>query len=169
MTIAGQQGAFVNDVNLDSMAGCPLFADMSAKEFEWLAGFFVAQEMAEGKTLYVENMTGESLFLIAKGAVRISQMVAEGNEQTLVILGVGDTFGELAVIDAGVRATTARIVEDAVLFSLPRTAFEQVCSQNPRIGMQLTLNIFKAFSDRQRRAKQDYRKMLLAGLERKKA
>jgi len=159
----------VNDVNLNALQDSPLFHGLAAKEIEFFATSLAQQRMSAGKTIYIENMTGESLYLIKKGSVRISQMLAEGEEQTLVVLGPGDTFGELAVIDGGPRAATARVIEDVNLFSLSRKDYNQLCSNNPRLGMQLTLNIFRSFSERLRRSKQDYRNMLIASINRKKS
>lgn len=146
----------------------PLFSGLAAKEIEFLSNLFVPNEMSAGKTIYIENMAGECLYLIEMGSVRISQMLAEGDEQTLVVLGPGDTFGELAVIDGGPRAATARVIEDVRLFALSRKEYNQLTNNNPRLGMQLTLNIFRTFSSRLRRSKQDYRNMLIASINRKK-
>jgi CRP-like cAMP-binding protein len=159
----------VNDVNLDALKDSPLFHGLAAKEIEFFGTFLAQQQLSAGKTIYIENMTGESLYLIKKGSVRVSQMLAEGEEQTLVVLGPGDTFGELAVIDGGPRAATARVIEDVSLFSLNRKNYNQICANNPRLGLQLTLNIFKSFSERLRRSKQDYRNMLIASINRKKS
>ena len=159
----------MNDVNLNALQDSPLFHGLAAKEIEFFATSLAQQQMSAGKTIYIENMVGESLYLIKKGSVRISQMLAEGEEQTLVVLGPGDTFGELAVIDGGPRAATARVIEDVNLFSLSRKDYNQLCSNNPRLGMQLTLNIFRSFSERLRRSKQDYRNMLIASINRKKS
>ncbi|HMB16924.1 MAG TPA: cyclic nucleotide-binding domain-containing protein [Pelovirga sp.] len=159
----------MNDVNLNALQDSPLFHGLAAKEIEFFATSLAQQQMSAGKTIYIENMAGESLYLIKKGSVRISQMLAEGEEQTLVVLGPGDTFGELAVIDGGPRAATARVIEDVNLFSLSRKDYNQLCSNNPRLGMQLTLNIFRSFSERLRRSKQDYRNMLIASINRKKS
>ncbi|MBW6508196.1 MAG: cyclic nucleotide-binding domain-containing protein [Desulfuromonadales bacterium] len=158
----------MNNVNLDGLKDSPLFKGLAAKEMELFGTFLTPQQISAGKTIYIENMTGESLYLLSKGAVRISQMLAEGDEQTLVILGPGDTFGELAVIDGGPRAATARVVEDVSLFALLRKDYYQLCNNNPRLGMQLTLNLFRSFSERLRRSKQDYRNMLIASINRKK-
>mgnify|MGYP006289758103 FL=1 len=159
----------MNDVNLDALKDSPLFHGLAAKEIEFFGTFLAQQQLSAGKTIYIENMTGESLYLIKKGSVRVSQMLAEGEEQTLVVLGPGDTFGELAVIDGGPRAATARVIEDVSLFSLNRKNYNQICANNPRLGLQLTLNIFKSFSERLRRSKQDYRNMLIASIHRKKS
>lgn len=158
----------MNNVNLSALKDSPLFIGLAGKEIEFLGKFLVPHQMAAGKTIYIENMAGECLYLIDKGSVRISQMLAEGEEQTLVVLGAGDTFGELAVIDGGPRAATARVVEDVKMLALSRKDFNQLSSNNPRLGMQLTLNIFRSFSERLRRSKQDYRNMLIASINRKK-
>lgn len=158
----------MTNVNWNNLKDSPLFNGLAAKEIEFLGTVLTPQQMSAGKTIYIENMTGESLYLISNGAVRISQMLAEGEEQTLVVLGSGDTFGELAVIDGGPRAATARVVEDVSLLSLTRKDYNQLCTNNPRLGMQLTLNIFRSFSQRLRRSKQDYRNMLIASINRKK-
>lgn len=157
----------MNHVNLSILKDSPLFNGLAAKEIEFLGAFLAPQQMSAGKTIYIENMSGESLYLLSKGSVRISQMLAEGDEQTLVVLGPGDTFGELAVIDGGPRAATARVIEDVNLLALTRKDYNQLCNNNPRLGMQLTLNIFRSFSERLRRSKQDYRNMLIASLNRK--
>ncbi len=159
----------MNDVNLDALKDSPLFHGLAAKEIEFFGTFLTQHQMSAGKTIYIENMTGESLYLINKGSVRVSQMLAEGEEQTLVVLGPGDTFGELAVIDGGPRAATARVIEEVTLFSLNRKNYNQICANNPRLGLQLTLNIFRSFSERLRRSKQDYRNMLIASINRKKS
>ena len=158
----------MNQINLSAVKESPLFVGLAEKEIEFIGKFLTPHQMSAGKTIYIENMAGECLYLIYKGAVRISQMLAEGEEQTLVVLGSGDTFGELAVIDGGPRAATARVIEDVKMFALSRKDFNQLSTNNPRLGLQLTLNIFRCFSERLRRSKQDYRNMMIASLSRKK-
>lgn len=155
-------------VNLKNLRDSPIFEGLSSDEKDHLAEFFVVKQVAAGKTIYIENMAGENLYLISSGAISISQMIGEVDEETLVILRSGETFGELAMIDEGLRAVTARVVEEAELYLLSRTEFNQLATANPSLGMRLTHNLFRIFSKRLRQAKSDYRDMLLATLERKK-
>ncbi len=157
----------MGQVNFTSLTDSPLFKNMAAKEIEYLSSIFTVRQVLGGKTVFIENMPGESLYLIKRGTVQISQMLAETNEQILIVLGAGDIFGELAVIDGGKRSTTARIAEDAVLYGLNCKDFNTLASENPRLCMQLTLNIVRIFCSRMRSAKKDYRTMLMAGLSRK--
>ena len=82
----------MDQVNLSDLSDSPLFKGLAAKEIEFLGSVFSARQVAEGKTVFIENMPGEALYLIKRGTVRISQMLAEGDEQILVVLGAGDIF-----------------------------------------------------------------------------
>jgi CRP-like cAMP-binding protein len=145
----------------------PLFKGLASKEIEYLSSIFTVNQLSEGKTIFIENMPGESLYLIKQGTIKISQMLAEVDEVDLMTLEAGDVFGEMAVIDGGNRLVRARITKSAVLYSLHRKAFNTLVSEQPRLGLQLTLNIVRIFSARLRSAKKDYRTMLTASLARK--
>lgn len=147
-------------IDFSDLMDSPLFKGLAAKEVEFLATLFTAYPVAEGKTVFVENMPGESLYIIKKGTIRISHMLSENNEQILVVLGAGDIFGELAIIDGDARATSARVAEDAVLYGLKRKTFMTLASERPRLGMQLTLNLAQTLSLKMRAAKKDYHVML---------
>lgn len=158
----------MSQVSFDGMNDSPLFVGMAASEIKKLEKIFTVREIAEGKTIFIENMPGESLFLIKQGTVMISRMLAEGDEQVLIILGPDDVFGEMAVLDGGARSATARIAEDAILYGLTRKNYEAMAAQDPRLGLKFTLNIVRIFSSRVRNSQKDYRAMLLASLKRKK-
>jgi len=154
----------MSKVNFSKQSDSPLFKDLADKEIESLSSIFTCSQVPEGKTVFIENMPGEALYLIAQGTVQISQMLAEVDEQELTTLEAGDIFGEMAVIDGESRLVTARITKDATLYSLNRKNFTKLTSENPRLGQQLTLNIARIFSAKIRSAKKDYRALLTASL-----
>lgn len=151
-------------VKFSDLSGSPLFKGMATKEIEYLSSIFTLNQVQAGKTIFVENMPGKSLYLIRQGTVQISQMLAEMDEQVLITLDSGDVFGEMAVIDGGNRSATAKITKNAILYSLAQKDFNALVSENPRLGLQLTLNIVRLFSSRIRSVKKDYRTMLTASL-----
>jgi CRP-like cAMP-binding protein len=146
--------------NLIPLRQSTLFKDMSDGEIETLGGFFNEKVMPEGMTVFVENMPGESLFLIRQGAIKISRMLAEGDEKTLVILGAEEVFGEMAILDAATRSATARVAEEARLLNLRKADYEVLCEQNPRLALKLTRNIVRVFSKRIRENDDEYRELL---------
>ncbi len=138
---------------------------LANSEIETLARVCEARQMDEGTTVFIENMPGESLFLIKKGTIRISKMFAEGDEKTLVVLGPEDIFGEMAVIDGLPRSATARVAEAAELISLKKTDFELLCKNDPTLALKVLVNIVKVFSKRIREANEEYREMLIWSLK----
>jgi len=137
----------------------------SGDELSQLAKYCEMREMNEGTTVFIENMPGESLFLVKKGTIRISKMFAEGDEKTLVVLGPEDIFGEMAVIDGLPRSATARVAEDAELISLKKKDLEKLCSENAALALKLVSNIVKVFSKRVREANEEYRDMLIWSMQ----
>lgn len=138
---------------------------LSGEDLNRFADFCEMREMNEGTTVFIENMPGESLFLVKKGTIRISKMFAEGDEKTLVVLGPEDIFGEMAVIDGLPRSATARVAEDAELISLKKTALEQLCRDDAALALKLVSNIVKVFSKRVREANEEYREMLIWSMQ----
>jgi CRP/FNR family transcriptional regulator, cyclic AMP receptor protein len=147
-------------IALASLKDSPLFIDLSDADIEILGGFFNVKELAEGMTIFVENMPGESLYLIQQGVVKISKMLAEGEEKILVVLGAEDIFGELAILDGAPRLATARVAEKARLLSIRKTDYESLCEQHPRLALKVTRNIVRVLSRRIREKDDDYMDML---------
>jgi CRP/FNR family cyclic AMP-dependent transcriptional regulator len=146
---------------LDAIKSSPLFKGMSQEDIAYLAPLFTEKAMSEGAIVFVENMPGESLFLVMKGAIKISKMIAEGEEKILVILGAEDFFGEMALLEKERRSATARVAEDAELLSLKKSNFDALCESNPRLALKLLRNITLMFQRRVRESEDEYRDMLL--------
>lgn len=151
----------IKPVAFDVIRGSTMLQGMNDADLSRLAEFCEERQMAEGTTVFIENMPGESLFLIRKGTIRISKMFAEGDEKTLVVLGPEDIFGEMAVVDGLPRAATARVAEDADLISLKKKDFEVLCNNDPALALKLVMNIVRIFSKRVREANDEYREMLI--------
>jgi CRP/FNR family cyclic AMP-dependent transcriptional regulator len=81
--------------------------------------------------IFREGEPGESICVIALGRVRISRRIS-GGEEALAILGPGEIFGEMAVLDPGKgRSADARAHEDAVVLELSRSRFEGLEGSDP--------------------------------------
>lgn len=150
----------IKTASFDPIRGSVMLQGMSDAEIARLAAVCEERTMAEGMTVFIENMPGESLFLIRRGTIRISKMFAEGNEKTLIVLGPEDIFGEMAVIDGLPRAATARVAEDAELISLNKKDFARLGKEEPALALKLVMNIIGVFSRRVREANEEYRDML---------
>ena len=84
---------------------------------------------------------GDTPNIVVDGAVRISRMVPGMGEECLSILGRGEVFGEMALIDEQPRSADARAHHGgATVFSISRGLLEEVLSMDPDAAVQfLTL------------------------------
>jgi CRP-like cAMP-binding protein len=151
--------------NFITVKNSMLLQDLSKEDLDRLATYCEVRTMNEGTTVFIENMPGESLFLITKGSIRISKMFAEGDEKTLVVLGPEDVFGEMAVIDGLPRSATARVAEIAELVSFKKKDLEKLCSEDAPLALKLVNNIVKVFSKRVRESSEEYRDMLIWSMQ----
>jgi CRP-like cAMP-binding protein len=145
----------------NEVRGSALLHGMDDADLVRLAAVCEERQIGEGTTVFIENMPGESLFLIRKGTIRVSKMFAEGDEQPLVVLGPAELLGEMAVVDGLPRAATARVVENAELISLKKRDFESLCQDHPALALKLVMNIVRLFSRRVRDSNDEYRDMLI--------
>ncbi|MDH3997891.1 MAG: cyclic nucleotide-binding domain-containing protein [Desulfuromonadales bacterium] len=155
----------IKATEFSSIKSSVMLQSLSDDDLAKLSAFCDMRQMAEGTTVFIENMPGESLFLVKKGTIRISKMFAEGDEKTLVVLGSEDIFGEMAVIDGLPRASTARVAEDAELISLKKSDLEKLCAEDAALGLKLVRNIVRVFSKRVREANEEYRDMLIWSMQ----
>lgn len=140
---------------------CRLFDGFSSTEFLEFYKYFRHRTIREGAAVFLENMPGESLYVVVSGTIRISKMLGEGEERTLVLLGPDDYFGEMALQDISPRSATARVVEEASLLSLRRSDFENFSEVYPKSALKLIHNIMKDFCLRIRGCDQGVRDLLL--------
>jgi len=87
--------------------------------------------------IFAEGQTGNELYIIQKGQVKISKIVGD-KEVLLAILKAGDIFGEMSLIENKPRSASADAYEDAVLLAVNRANFQRMVSTQPQIITRLT-------------------------------
>jgi CRP-like cAMP-binding protein len=77
-----------------------------------------------GERIFSQGDNCESAFIIQSGRVTLFQ-THDGHRIEVGVLGPGEVFGEMAVLDRGRRSTTAVVVEDCVLVCMPQALFQR--------------------------------------------
>ncbi|HEY7113643.1 MAG TPA: cyclic nucleotide-binding domain-containing protein, partial [Thermoanaerobaculia bacterium] len=105
---------------------------LSASDRFLFAAFAEERRYPAEALLFREGDPGDALFAIAQGRVRISRRLA-GGEEAFAILGPGEIFGEMAILDPSSpgRSADARAHEEAVLLVLSRPRFEKLERADP--------------------------------------
>src|ERR1700743_952236 len=95
---------------VDTRKACPLFKGFTDTGLQIIAGIATERAFPKGVPLFVENMIGDSLFILAEGRVRISSKGPNGEDVNLAELGPGECLGELALLQQSQRLCTATAI-----------------------------------------------------------
>jgi CRP/FNR family transcriptional regulator, cyclic AMP receptor protein len=115
----------------EALRNVPFFANLPASDANYLAERLVMRRFTTDQVIFHQGDPGGLLYIITEGKVKISRSMAEGQEAALAILGAGDFFGELALLDDTPRSATAKAVKPTVTFTLHREEFTAFIGQNP--------------------------------------
>jgi CRP-like cAMP-binding protein len=97
------------------------------------------RRFARGEVVFHEGDPGDTLHLISKGRVAVRTTTPLGDTATLAILGVGDFFGELALVSPGSsRSTSVAALEKTETFAVGREDFEELQREHPSVGRFLS-------------------------------
>ena len=119
---------------------CALFKEFTETGLRIFAAMAVVRAVPAGSPLFVEGMAGESLFIVGRGAVRISQKGEKG-ERELAVLGPGEHLGALALLAPSIRLVSATAVEDTDVVELLQRDFVKLSPQKPQACLKLALAI----------------------------
>jgi CRP/FNR family transcriptional regulator, cyclic AMP receptor protein len=135
------------EMTLEALRSVPLFASLDDSAAKELRSLLSSKRVASGTKLFKKGDSGDAIYLLESGKVRISLVDEDGDELTLADLAQGDFFGEMALIDGRQRSADARVTEDARLAILYRNDFIAFVRRNPDVALEM----LGALSERLRR------------------
>jgi CRP-like cAMP-binding protein len=134
--------------NIELLLNTMLFRGAGKDRIENILELFQERNLNQNATIFSQNMPAEALYIVKSGKVRISMMAGEGEEMGLLLLGPGEFFGELALIQEANRLVTARAESPVELLLLTRKDFQALIEQEPRIAAKALVVITKLLAMR---------------------
>ncbi|MCX8029437.1 MAG: Crp/Fnr family transcriptional regulator [Brevinematales bacterium] len=104
----------------------------------------------EGDIIFCEFEPGEEMYVIKEGKVRITK-IQNNKEKTIDVIGPGEIFGEMALIDNDKRTATVIAETDVVLVKVDRDNFEILAKNNPPWALKLLKNFSRRIYDAKRK------------------
>jgi CRP/FNR family transcriptional regulator, cyclic AMP receptor protein len=100
------------------------------------------REYEPGDVLFREGESGDVMFVIQSGAVRITKGI-EGDERVLATLGPGEFVGEMAILNGKPRNATAKVIEPARCLVIEARMLESMLARNAEIAIRLIKKLTK--------------------------
>ena len=119
------------------LAGLTLFADLEAQQLEQIAQRVQRRTFALGVTLFHQDMPGTMMYMIETGSVRVISIGRTGQELTLNVLGPGEIFGELSILDGQQRSATAITLVPTVVWLLSQADLKEFMSKYPPVNQAM--------------------------------
>ena len=113
----------------------PFLAALTDEDRRELSAAARRRRFPRGQTVFHKDEPGETLFIIDRGSVRIYLPSPQGADLTLAVLGPGDFFGDLALLDGGPRSASAVALEDTDTLALDRADFTALLRSRPQSAM----------------------------------
>lgn len=124
---------------------------LSREELSTLATFSRERRFSAGARVFNEGDRGDELYIVADGRVRISKFIPGGGEEALAILGRGDFFGEMALIDGEPRSASACAHNGPLtVLALDQHSVREILSLDPRAALEFLQLLCRLVSERLR-------------------
>ncbi len=114
-----------------------LFSRLGPKLVDRLAACVVGKSVARATSIFAKGAPGSSLFAICRGTVKISVPSVDGHDAVFNLMGKGDIFGEIALLDGQPRTADAVAVTDCELFVIERRDFLPLMRDEPEIALKM--------------------------------
>lgn len=112
----------------------PLFSELPRNAFVDLLVKMGMREVEPGEVIIKEGDVGDAFYVVASGRVQVSVRGTDGNEIALAYLSDGAFFGEMAVLQHGVRTATVAAVDPSQIFEIRREVLDEVIESYPSVA-----------------------------------
>src|ERR1700674_5574516 len=114
----------------------PIFCDLDPEALDQLCRYAKHSTLKRGATIFSKGDPGNSLFAVISGTVKISISSAEGRSAILNLIGPGEIFGEVALLDGLARTADATANTDCEIFVIDRREFIPFVRSQPALAMK---------------------------------
>jgi len=130
-------------VSIELLKRVSIFSGLSDEQLKRIAGICRVETHNKDNVIVRENDPSNELYIVHQGAVEIMLGTSSMPGPTPILnLGKGQIFGEMALVDRGLRSATVRATaDDTMLYVVIRDAFNRLCDDDSRIGYIVMRNI----------------------------
>ena len=124
-------------MNVETLRSVPVFESLDDDAADTICSLLTTEECEAGAHLFKAGDAGDSMYIIDDGKVQISMHSSDGEDLILAVLGPGDFFGEMALIDGKPRSANAKVVEHSRLAVLTRSHFLSFLGTSPNVAVEM--------------------------------
>jgi CRP/FNR family cyclic AMP-dependent transcriptional regulator len=128
----------------------PVFSAVPDGVLTHLAKTVAEEVYAQGAVIFAEGKWGDALYFVLSGEVIIRKVTDGNSSQVVAILGPGEFFGEMALLENAPRSATALAHTEAVLLTMPKAEFDELLKKDPNVAREFFRGLVVTLSQRLR-------------------
>jgi CRP/FNR family transcriptional regulator, cyclic AMP receptor protein len=128
---------------VEQLSKVELFAGLKPEALDLIAKVSTDETHGLGSKIFQHGDVGDKLYLILEGRVRISREVAGMGEEALAVLGPGQVFGEMALLDESPRSADAVVHERCRLLAIPKDGFDDLLFLHKDLAYEVLWSIVR--------------------------
>jgi len=148
-------------MDLDFLSSVSIFSDLSDSELDNIKTLCQTRKYPKNSMIILEEEMGDVVFIVMSGTVKITRVNDEGKEVILAMLGSGEVFGEMAILDGESRSANALAQEHCEVVTINREEFLNIKKTNNKVA----LNLMTEFAVRLRKSDQQIEALSLDDAE----
>lgn len=148
---------------IERLQAAPLFRGFTDTGLQIIASIAHLKTLPSGSPLFVENMIGDTLFVVSEGRVRLAARDGAGQEVTLTRVTGPDSLGEAALLRPGPRQCTAVAETEVRVIEIARRDVAHLQRSKPQACLKLMMGVVDLIGERLRAAEPDLKRYLLGG------
>jgi CRP/FNR family transcriptional regulator, cyclic AMP receptor protein len=127
-----------------------LFGGLGDEALQSFVAGLPVSELGAGVSLFKEGESGREMYVILDGEVEVLRRSKRGHETRVAVLGPGDWFGEMSILDVLPRSASTRSLAPSRLLRLTAHDLDALYRRDMRSYALLVLNIAREMSRRLR-------------------
>ncbi len=142
--------SFATVVDAANLRNYGLFGAMPEDVLEYLAKNLEVIEVVPGTYFFREGEEGEAMYVVLQGDVEVLKKSKASVETRVAVLGPGDWFGEMAIIDVQRRSAAVMAVSPSRLIKITSADLDRLYRHDVKAYAIFVLNIAREMSRRLR-------------------
>jgi CRP/FNR family transcriptional regulator len=118
---------------VSATARVSIFSKLTPTDIEELTKIVTAKKYGADAAIFFQGDPSDSLYMLIRGSVKVTQAAEDGREKILDLLGPGEIFGEFAMLDGHPRSATVTTCEPSQLASISRKDFRNFVATRPEV------------------------------------
>jgi CRP/FNR family cyclic AMP-dependent transcriptional regulator len=138
--VMGGQGTGLKSGGIDRTAilrDHPLFSGLPREILERICAYGKMKEVKRGATIFTKGESGQSMFAVCSGSVKISVPSLEGKDAVFNFINEGGIFGEIALLDGHPRTADAIAAANCQLMMIDRRDFLPLLHSYPELAVKV--------------------------------